>query len=85
MEIFPKDILDIFISRRNDDNRLIGPPVIELEIKKDILDPYSNWRRMLPTKNEKIETNFVIVGRPLASSAKNFTRQETKKIVKNIQ
>ena len=40
MEICPKDEVDICISRRDDANRLMGPPIIELEIEKDILDPH---------------------------------------------
>ena len=40
MEMCPKDVMDIHIPRRDDDNRLMGPPIIELEIEKDILDPH---------------------------------------------
>ena len=36
----PKDVLDISMPRRDDDNRLIGPPIIELEFEKDILEPH---------------------------------------------
>ena len=36
----PQDVVDICILRRNEDNRLMGAPIIELEFEKDILDPY---------------------------------------------
>ena len=36
----PKDVTDIRMSRRDDDNRLVGPPIIELEFEKDILNPH---------------------------------------------
>ena len=36
----PKDVMDIRVSRRDDDNRLIGPPIIELEFEKDTLDSH---------------------------------------------
>ena len=56
----PKDVLDIHIPRRDDDNRLMGLPIIELEFKKDILDPYIIIREeRYPTKNEKKETIFM--------------------------
>ena len=28
------------MSSRDDDNRLMGPPIIDLEFKKDVLDPH---------------------------------------------
>ena len=31
IEMCPKNVLDNFTSRRDDDNRLMGPPIIELE------------------------------------------------------
>ena len=36
----PKDVMDIRMPRRNDDYRLMVPPIIELEFAKDILDPH---------------------------------------------
>ena len=30
MEMCPKDVVDIHIPRRDDDNRLMGPPIIKL-------------------------------------------------------
>ena len=39
IEMCPKNILDNHTSRRDDDNRLMGPQIIELEFEKDILDP----------------------------------------------
>ena len=35
-----KDVMDILMPRRDDDNRLLRPPIIELEFEKDILDPH---------------------------------------------
>ena len=34
----PRDVVDIHIPRRDDDNRLMGPPIIELKFEKDILE-----------------------------------------------
>ena len=34
--MYPKDVLDIRMLRRDDNNRLMGPPIIELET----MDPY---------------------------------------------
>ena len=36
----PKDITDVRMPRRDSDNRLIGPPIVELEIKRDIMDQH---------------------------------------------
>ena len=36
----PKEVTDIRMPMRDDDNRLVGPPIIELEFEKDILDPH---------------------------------------------
>ena len=33
----PKDVVDICIPRKYDENRLMGPSIIELEFEKDIL------------------------------------------------
>ena len=40
LEMCPKDVMDICMSRRDDDNRLVGPPIIELVFEKNILDPH---------------------------------------------
>ena len=40
IEMCSKDVVNIrSIPRRNDDKRLLGPPIIELEFEKDILNP----------------------------------------------
>ena len=39
MAMCPKDVTDICMSRRDNENRLMGPPIIELEFEKAILDP----------------------------------------------
>ena len=36
----PKDVVDIQLPIRDEDNRLMGQQIIELEFKKDILDPH---------------------------------------------
>ena len=36
--MFPKDEVDIRISRRDDDNRLMASPIIELVFEKNTLD-----------------------------------------------
>ena len=36
----PKDVTDIRMPKRDVENRFMGPPIIELEFKKDILDPH---------------------------------------------
>ena len=40
MEICHKDVVDIRVRWRVDDNRLMGPPFFELEFEKDNLDPH---------------------------------------------
>ena len=40
VEMCPKDVVDIQVHRKDDDNRLMGPPIIKLEFRKNILDPY---------------------------------------------
>ena len=34
----PKDVMDICMLRRDNENRLMGPSIIELEFEKDTLD-----------------------------------------------
>ena len=36
----PEDVTDICMPRRDNENRLMGPPIIELEFEKDTLDPH---------------------------------------------
>ena len=36
--MYPKDVVDIRLPRRDNDNRLMGPQIIELEFEKDILE-----------------------------------------------
>ena len=38
MKMCPKDVVDIHVPRRDDDNILMGSTIIELEFEKDILD-----------------------------------------------
>ena len=40
LEMRPKDVTDICMPRRDDKNRLMGLPIIELECEKDNLDPH---------------------------------------------
>ena len=40
MEMCPKDVVDIIILRRDNDNRIMGPPIIELEFEKNIMEPH---------------------------------------------
>ena len=35
MEMCPKVVVDTSVSRKDDNNRLMGTPIIELEFKKD--------------------------------------------------
>ena len=53
------NVVEIYTSRRDDDNRLMNLPIIELEFEKDILDPYNNWRRKHLTTNEKRNQLYV--------------------------
>ena len=32
--------MDIRVLRRDDNNKLLGPPIIEIEFEKNTLDPY---------------------------------------------
>ena len=40
MEMCPTDVVAILMPKRDNDNRLIDSPIIELNFEKDILDPY---------------------------------------------
>ena len=40
MEMYPKNVLDIHVPRRDNHNRHMGPPIIKLEFEKDTLDPH---------------------------------------------
>ena len=35
-----KDVVDIRVHRRNDDNRLMMPPIIKIEFEKGTLEPH---------------------------------------------
>ena len=43
----PKDVTDIRMPSRDDDNRLVGPPIVELEFEKDVLGPLKKERPTL--------------------------------------
>ena len=71
MEMCPKDVVIICVPRRDDDNRIMGPPIIELEFEKNTMEPHiNNWWRKHPT---------------FASTTKNSTRPDTRKYMENIQ
>ena len=58
-----KNLVDICISKRDDDNRLMDPPIIELEFEKRHPWPtYDNWRRKtlkkIGTKKNDWERNI---------------------------
>ena len=40
MEMCPKDVVDICMPRKDNDSRLLGPSIIELNFEKGILDPH---------------------------------------------
>ena len=40
IEMCPKDVTDIRMPRKDNDNRLMGPSIIKLEFEKDILVPH---------------------------------------------
>ena len=40
MEMCPKDVVDICMPKRDDDNRLMGPPIIKFEFEKNTLCPH---------------------------------------------
>ena len=50
IEMCPKDVVDILVTRRDDGNRLRGPPIIELEFKKNTQDPHNYRRRKHSTR-----------------------------------
>ena len=52
MEMCPKDVVDICIPRRDDDNMLMSS-------HQQPRPTYNNWRKKHPTKNEKRKTNFM--------------------------
>ena len=53
MEICPKDVVDIRIPRKDDDNKVIGLLIIELKFEKKVMEPHNIWKRKHPTINEK--------------------------------
>ena len=55
----PKDVVDICVPRRDDHNRLKGPPIIELELNKETLDLHIIIGGH-PTKNEKEEPTLCV-------------------------
>ena len=38
MSMCPKDLVEIRVPKRDDGDKLMGPPIIELKFEKDILD-----------------------------------------------
>ena len=58
LEMCPKDITNIRMPRRDDDNMLMGPPIIELEFEKDTLDLHIIIGEENIT-NEERETDFI--------------------------
>ena len=40
MGLCPKDIVDIHVTRKDDENRLMNPPIIEIKLEKDTLDSH---------------------------------------------
>ena len=55
----PKKRTNICMPRRDDDNRLMGHPMIELEFEKDNLDPHIIIEGKHSIMNEERETNFM--------------------------
>ena len=52
--------MDIHVPRRDDDNKLIGPPIIKLEFEKDTLDPHIIiGGESIQLQIKKRETNFM--------------------------
>ena len=67
--------------RRDDDNRLMGPPIIELEFEKDILDPHEiiggeKFRLQMKKERPTLCERCLQVGHP-----KKFCRREECTIV----
>ena len=76
----------------------MGPPIIELEFEKAILDLHNNWKRKHPTKNEKkikqlyvkgtsslgIPKSFVEATRISAETAQSFYKKKEHTIVKRF-
>ena len=87
----PKYVVDIHILRRNDNSRLMGPPIIELEYEQDILDPHiiiggesiglqklTLCERYLQFGHPK---NFAKETRNSAETAQSFYRKEEYEII----
>ena len=52
--MYPKDMVDDVIPRKDDKGKPLGPPIIKLEFKKDYLDPYIYMHLI---KNQEKKTN----------------------------
>ena len=51
-----KDVVDICLPRRDNRDRFLGPPIIELELSGHA---YNYRKKKYPTTNEKREANFM--------------------------
>ena len=58
MAMCPKNVVDIRVPRRNDWDRLMELPIIELEFEYDILNPHIIIGESMPLRMKK-ETNFI--------------------------
>ena len=67
LEMCPKDITDICMLWKDDENMLVGPPIIELESKKDILVPHiiiEGEKNQLRMKKDQLYVKDVQFGHP---------------------
>ena len=46
-----KDVVGIHIPKRDNDNKIIGPLIIELEFERHNRPTFKNWRRKHQTTN----------------------------------
>ena len=57
----PRDDVDISGPRMDDDNRLMGPPIILLEFEKGTLDPHIIIRgECIQLRIKKRERNYIL-------------------------
>ena len=82
MEMCPKNVVNICMIRRDNDNRLIGPPIIELEFKKDILEPHiinggKNIQIQIKKRNQQYVKNASSLGTPKSSAEASGNSAET--------
>ena len=78
LEMYPEDVIGIYVPRRDDKSRLTGPLIIELEFDRDTLDPHivngrENFQLRMKKERPTIYKRCLQFGHP-----KKYCRSEKK-------